>query len=193
MQTAESGTLTLYMLTDSDFPSSIQTIVWHENYVYLEKPIASHLPTHLQTTQLVFKRCLEVSRKIFKLIHTRMGKLTYIQWIYIKNQHLVKKREFCGISQNSVFRIFLWNSTTNTDWKKQNSSDFCHFFFRRNGNFLSTEFHGNTEMEIPVQHLLIHPPPPPSIMFEKNLEQIGLTFAESKNTKPYMLVMIEHS
>ena len=73
MLRAESGTLTLYMLTGSGFPSSIQTIVWHENYVYPEKPIAPHLPTHSQTTQLVVARSLEVSREIFKLIYTRDG------------------------------------------------------------------------------------------------------------------------
>ena len=64
-------------------------------------------------------------------------------WIYNKNNSL-KKQEFREIPfsvisvflRNSVFRIFPFNSVKNTEWKKRDSGDFRHFFFRGNGNFL---------------------------------------------------------
>ena len=68
---AESGTLTLCMLTGSGFPSSIQTL---ETMCIQRNPLhLTHLPTHSQTTQLVVARCFEVSREILKLIYTRDG------------------------------------------------------------------------------------------------------------------------
>ena len=106
----------------------------------------THLPTHSQTTQLVVARCLEVSREIFKLIYTTMGKLTYIQWIYI-NQQLVKKREF------RIYFVFFHGIPCEI-WNGNNGIPVISATFSAAETeiFLSTEFRGNTETEILVQH-----------------------------------------
>ena len=82
-----------------------------------------------------------------------MGKLTYIQWIYIKNQQLVKignSAEFRGIPY-SVFHIY-FVFFRKIPQKIRNGNDGIPVNSVRNFSKILMEFHFRTELNLDFQY-----------------------------------------